>query len=67
VALEAETRHEGKPEQAIEKIVEGKLQGRFFADRVLLDQKFVRDESQTIAALLDDATVVRFAQVVIGA
>jgi elongation factor Ts len=65
--LEAETRNEGKPEQAIEKIVEGKLQGRFFADRVLLDQKFVRDESQTIAALLGDATVVRFAQVVIGA
>jgi elongation factor Ts len=65
--LEAETRNEGKPEQAIEKIVEGKLQGRFFADRVLLDQKFVRDESQTITALLGDATVVRFAQVVIGA
>jgi elongation factor Ts len=65
--LEAETRNEGKPEQAIEKIVEGKLQGRFFADRVLLDQKFVRDESQTVSALLGDATVVRFAQVVIGA
>jgi elongation factor Ts len=65
--LEAETRNEGKPEQAIEKIVEGKLQGRFFADRVLLDQKFVRDESQTITALLGDAEVVRFAQVVIGA
>jgi elongation factor Ts len=65
--LEAETRNEGKPEQAIEKIVEGKLQGRFFADRVLLDQKFVRDESQSIAKLLGDATVVRFAQVEIDA
>ena len=65
--LEAETRNEGKPEQAIDKIVEGKLQGRFFADRVLLDQKVVRDESQTIAALLGEAAVVRFAQVVIGA
>jgi len=65
--LEAETRNEGKPEAALEKIVEGKLQGRFFADRVLLDQKFVRDESQTITALLGDASVVRFAQVVIGA
>ena len=64
--LEAETRNEGKPEQALEKIVEGKLQGRFFADRVLMDQKFVRDESQTIAKLLGDTTVVRFAQVVIG-
>lgn len=65
--LEAETRNEGKPEQAIAKIVEGKLAGRFFAERALLDQKFVRDESQTIADLLGDATVVRFAQVVIGA
>jgi elongation factor Ts len=65
--LEAETRNEGKPEQAIEKIVEGKLQGRFFASRVLLDQKYVRDESQTIAAMLGDATIVRFAQVEIGA
>jgi elongation factor Ts len=65
--LEAETRNEGKPEQAIDKIVEGKLQGRFFASRVLLDQKYVRDESQTIAAMLGDATIVRFAQVEIGA
>jgi elongation factor Ts len=65
--LEAETRNEGKPEQALDKIVEGKLQGRFFAARVLLDQKFVRDESQTIAKLLGDAEIVRFAQVVIGA
>lgn len=64
--LEAETRNEGKPEAALEKIVEGKLQGRFFAERALMDQKFVRDESQTITALLGDATVVRFAQVVIG-
>jgi elongation factor Ts len=65
--LEAETRNEGKPEQAIDKIVEGKLQGRFFADRVLLDQKFVRDEKLTIAKLLDGAEVVRFAQVEVGA
>jgi elongation factor Ts len=65
--LEAETRNEGKPEQAIDKIVEGKLQGRFFADRVLLDQKFVRDESRTIVDLLGDAEIVRFAQVEIEA
>ena len=64
--LEAETRNEGKPEQAIAKIVEGKLGGRFFAERVLLDQKFVRDEKQTVADLLGEAKVIRYAQVVVG-
>ena len=64
--LEAETRNEGKPEQAIAKIVEGKLAGRFFAERVLLEQKFTRDPKQTIKQLLGEAQVTRFAQVEIG-
>jgi len=64
--LEAETRNEGKPEQAVPKIVEGKLAGRFFAERVLLEQKFVRDPKQTIKQLLGDAKVTRFAQVEVG-
>ena len=64
--LEAQTRNEGKPEQAIPKIVEGKLAGRFFAERVLLEQKFVRDPKQTIKQLLGDAKVTRFAQVEVG-
>ena len=60
------TRKEGKPEQALPKIVEGKL-GGWFRDQVLLEQKFVRDEKQTIEALLGDVTLERFEQVVIGA
>ena len=64
--LLAESRNEGKPEAALDKIVEGKLRGRFFMDRVLLDQKYVKDEKQSIAELLGDAEVVRFAQVEIG-
>jgi elongation factor Ts len=64
--LEAETRNEGKPEQAITKIVEGKLAGRFFAENVLLEQKFVRDPKQTVKQLLGDAKVTRFAQVEVG-
>jgi elongation factor Ts len=64
--LIAESRNEGKPEAALDKIVEGKLKGRFFQERVLLDQKFVKDEKQTITGLLGDAEVVRFAQVEIG-
>jgi elongation factor Ts len=63
---EAEARNEGKPEQALPKIVEGKLAGKFFAEKVLLDQKYVKDNKQTIKQLLGDATVTRFAQVEIA-
>lgn len=59
------TRKEGKPEAALPKIVDGKLNG-WFRDQVLLEQKFVRDERQTIEQLLGDATIDRFAQVVVG-
>jgi elongation factor Ts len=63
--LEELTRKEGKPEQAIEKIVEGRLSG-WFQEQVLLEQKFVRDEKQTIKALLGDVELVRFEQVLVG-
>jgi elongation factor Ts len=60
------TRKEGKPEAALDKIVEGRLNG-WFKERVLLEQPYIRDEKQTITQLLGDARIVRFAQVVIGA
>jgi elongation factor Ts len=63
--LENITRAEGKPEAAMGKIVEGRLNGWFKA-RVLLEQSFVKDEKQTIGQLLGDVAVVAFAQVVIG-
>jgi elongation factor Ts len=63
--LENLTRNEGKPEQAIPKIVEGRLNG-FFAEQCLLEQKFVRDNKVTIAQLLGDAKITRFAQLMIG-
>lgn len=70
VAAERETvekiaRNEGKPEAALAKIVEGRLAG-WYKERVLLDQAFVKNEKQTIAALLGSAKVTQFAQVVIG-
>jgi elongation factor Ts len=64
--LETISRNEGKPDAALEKIVEGRLSG-WFKERVLLDQAYVRDEKQTITALLGSASIVAFAQVVIGA
>jgi elongation factor Ts len=64
--LEEISRNEGKPEAAMEKIVEGRMTG-WFKERVLLDQSYVRDEKQTIAGMLGSARIVSFAQVVIGA
>jgi elongation factor Ts len=63
--LETISRNEGKPEAALEKIVEGRLTG-WFKERVLLDQAYVRDEKQTIAGMLGSARIVSFAQVVVG-
>jgi elongation factor Ts len=67
--LEAQTREEGKPEQAMPKIVEGKLNG-FFKTVALLEQGFVKDPKTTVQALVSslgpDATVRRFARVKIG-
>jgi elongation factor Ts len=63
--LETITRNEGKPEAAMEKIVEGRLRG-YFKDLCLLEQGFVKDEKQTVGQILGDVKVNRFAQVEIG-
>jgi elongation factor Ts len=67
--LENLTRNEGKPEQAIPKIVEGRL-GGFFKDNCLIEQGFVRDPKVTVGSLLSglgsDAKVTRFARIKIG-
>lgn len=63
--VEQIARNEGKPDAALPKIVEGRMNG-FFKDRVLLEQSFTKDEKQSIADLLGEAEVVRFAQVVVG-
>jgi elongation factor Ts len=60
------SRNEGKPEAALDKIVDGRMNG-WFKERVLLDQSYVRDEKQTITGMLGSARIVAFAQVVIGA
>jgi elongation factor Ts len=64
---EETSRAEGKPEQALPKIVEGRLNG-FFKDVVLLDQPLVSDNKKTVKALLDEAgvTVTRFVRFEVG-
>ncbi len=63
--FEAMSRNEGKPEAALPKIVDGRMQG-FYKNIVLLDQAYARDDKQTITQLLGDASIVAFAQVAIG-
>jgi len=67
--LEELSRNEGKPEAALPKIIEGRLNG-FFKDNCLLEQGFVREPKTTVAQLLagvgDGVTVRRFARVKIG-
>jgi elongation factor Ts len=43
----------GKPEKILDKIVEGKLT-KFYSERCLLDQHFVKDQDKTIKQLLDE-------------
>jgi elongation factor Ts len=61
------TREEGKPEQAIPKIVEGRLNS-FFKDTVLVEQASVRDSKKAVKQLLaeDGARVQGFARFQIG-
>ncbi len=64
---------EGKPEKVADKIVEGRM-GKFYEDSVLLEQKFVKDDSKTIQDVVTEAVaqigeniqVRRFARFVLG-
>jgi elongation factor Ts len=58
-------RNEGKPEQIIDRIAQGKLE-RYYKDNVLLEQPFVKDSSMTVSEMLKGAKAnvtgyVRFA------
>jgi elongation factor Ts len=58
--------NEGKPAAALPKIIEGRLNG-WFKERVLLEQNYVKDEKQSVAQFLGNASITAYAQVVIGA
>ena len=64
---------EGKPDNVVQKIVEGKLNA-FFGENCLLDQPYIRDDKKTVGQLLDEASaelkepvrVRRFARFKVG-
>ena len=53
--FEVQAKELGKPDNVIEKIVEGKLTA-FYKDHVLLEQEFVKDDSKTVQQLLDEVS-----------
>ncbi|MEU7019737.1 translation elongation factor Ts [Streptomyces sp. NPDC048717] len=64
---EETTRAEGKPEAALPKIVEGRLNG-FFKDATLLGQPYALDNKKTVQQILDEAgvTLKRFSRIKVG-
>jgi elongation factor Ts len=53
--FEVQAKEMGKPERVVPNIVEGKMKA-FYEDNVLLDQRFVKDDSKTIQQLLDEVS-----------
>ena len=65
---EETSRNEGKPEAALPKIVEGRLNG-FYKEVVLLEQAFAKDPKTTVGKVVDgvSGTVTEFARFRVGA
>jgi len=65
----AKARETGKPDNIIEKIIEGQI-NKFYGEICLLEQNFVKDPDKTIQQILKsagpDVTVNRFARFVLG-
>lgn len=63
--LETITRNEGKPEAAIPKIVEGRLDG-FFKTQCLVEQPYIKDDKLRVNDVLKGAKITDYALVVVG-
>ncbi|MCL7381819.1 MULTISPECIES: translation elongation factor Ts [unclassified Streptomyces] len=64
---EATSREEGKPEAALPKIVEGRVNG-FFKEVVVTEQAFAKDNKKSVQKILDEAGVAltRFVRIKVG-
>ena len=49
---------QGKPEQIVEKMVEGKIR-KFYEDHALMEQAFIKDDKQTVGGLLPEGVAIR--------
>jgi elongation factor Ts len=53
LVLHSKALNEGKPEKIVDKIVDGQI-NKFFSERVLLEQKFVKEDKKTVQEVLTD-------------
>lgn len=66
VQMQNDPKNANKPANILEKIVEGKL-GKFYQDNCLLDQAFVKDDSQTVGQVIGSKfKVARFVRFEMG-
>ena len=56
---------EGKPEDIIEKILEGKMR-KFYEENCLVNQKYVRDDSVTIEKFIAPSSIISFDRFKVG-
>jgi elongation factor Ts len=52
---EGQAREQGKPDNVVERMVTGKLEG-FFKENVLVDQPFVKDTDKTVGELVEEVS-----------
>jgi elongation factor Ts len=66
VQMQNDPKNANKPKEILEKIVAGKM-GKFYQDNCLLDQAFVKDDSQKVSQVIGNKfKVVRFARFEMG-
>ncbi len=67
--LAEQTRQEGKPENLIDRIVEGKLK-KFYQEKVLLEQPFIKDDKKSVKDYIKESStnveIVRFVRYEVG-
>lgn len=65
-ALRKQALEEGKPENIVDKMVEGRL-NKFFAEICLLEQPYVKDDKKTVEQLLKEAIATIGENIQVGA
>jgi elongation factor Ts len=51
--IRAQALEEKKPENVVEKIVDGRIE-KFYTENCLLDQAFIKDDTRTVSDLLNE-------------
>ena len=63
--LTNQAKEEGKPDNVVEKMVEGRI-GKFYSEIVLLEQPYIKDDKKTVEQLLQEAIATLGENIQIG-